>query len=477
MLLLVMTGKTQTNMVFYPIENQFNSSGYNPAFLTSNHKITFSIFPMGGTSIGYNNQRVIKDMVSNVITGNTSDDTYKQILISMLDRKLFHQSIESTLLTVTYHSSAGFFNFRIKENETFMASAKGELTSFILNDDIRSVVVDQIQNLPAQAVHYREYSLGYSFKSPLNRFYGGIRAKLYFGKAALYSTLSGSINKNEANNYILNTTGSVYMSFPQTKYNSATGAPILSTVGGSKTIDYLLNSGNVGVGVDLGFKYRFSPDLSISMSIIDLGKINWKTNLNSKYFKPYTIPDSIITDVKNDGVTETITKNDYSISEDLSSYLDTFAVQPTFSRSLPLTVYASVKYQVNPGLALSLTNRFISSEGLRYNSIMAAANFDITKKIALSTGYSIIGNSYFNIPAAILYKGDFGQIYFGSDNLASILLPSISEYAGISFGTCFYLFRKRNLYKKAPDYLPFHKPKKRANRQKDGLILKAFPES
>lgn len=45
-IVLTLHVKAQTNMAFYPIENQFNSYNYNPAFLTSKGQFTFSIFPL-----------------------------------------------------------------------------------------------------------------------------------------------------------------------------------------------------------------------------------------------------------------------------------------------------------------------------------------------------------------------------------------------------------------------------------------------
>jgi hypothetical protein len=475
--LICLQGIGQLNLSMYPFENHFNSSNYNPAYLTSKQKYTFSIFPIGGTSIGYNNQMIIRDMVSDVVTGKVTDDTYKQILISMLDRQLIHQNIESTLLLFTYRVKRGFVNFRIKESQSFMASAKGELSSFLLNDDIRSVTINQLQQLPATAIHYREYSFGYSFKSPLNRFYGGIRAKLYLGKAALYSSLSGTINKAEFNDYVLNTTGNVYMSFPDVRYTSDSAPPIFSAVSKSRFSEYFLNTGNPGFGLDAGFKYRLTPQLSLSMSVIDLGKINWKTNLNTKYFKPYQLPADIITNQQVVGQNEVITKNDYSISDDLSSYLDTLEIQPRFSRALPTSVYASIKYQIAPNVSILLVDRVLFSNTLKLNSMMASATFALNKNISLATGYSVIGSSIFNFPASLHYSGTFGQIYFSSDNLASLFFPSLSEYAGISFGTSFYLFRQRNLYDRPTERLPFHKPKKGWGRQTNGLIRKAFPEN
>ncbi len=208
--------KAQTNMVFYPVENQFSSSDFNPAFLSSDHRFTFSIFPMGGTNIGYNNQEIIKQLVTKFLSGINQDEEYKDVLISMVDRTSFNQNIESTLLFFTYRSKIGAFNFRIKENEFFSSSAKGPLSNFLINTDIQSVAVDYSQYLPALILHYREYSIGYSLPENHNKLSGGIRAKVYFGKGAFSSDISGSIQHDlVANKYSLKTTGKGYMSIPE----------------------------------------------------------------------------------------------------------------------------------------------------------------------------------------------------------------------------------------------------------------------
>ena len=205
MTMMLTMGKAQSSLAFYPFENQFNSSNYNPAFLNSPHKFTFSIVPLGGTTIGYNNQALIKDLFTEVLSGrNPDDDYYMNALESMANRPMFNQNIESAMLNFTYRSKLGFFNFRIKDVQTFSASAKGDLTKFIIKEESQSVVLDEVQFLPTQVIHYREYSLGYSYKSPMNRFSAGMRAKLYFGKAAMYSSLSGAINK-EGSDYVFNT--------------------------------------------------------------------------------------------------------------------------------------------------------------------------------------------------------------------------------------------------------------------------------
>lgn len=472
MTMMVTMAKAQSSLSFYPLEEQFNSSNYNPAFLSSPHKFTFSIVPFGGTTMGYNSQALIKDLLTEVLSGrNPDDDYYMNVLENMANKPRFNQNIESAMLNFTYRSKVGFFSFRIKDVQFFSASAKGDLTKFILKSDRQGVVIDEIQNLPVQAFHYREYSLGYSYKSPMNRFSAGIRAKLYFGKAAMYSSLSGAINKVDTN-YVFNTEGVVNMSFPET-----TETPDFTKINGSKILNYLLNTGNPGMGVDLGLKYRFTPDLSVSVSAIDIGKITWKNNLNLKYFDPYILPETSY-DIPEMGENEIIKKDGEKYSEELPAYLYEDLIPSSFSRSLPLTIYGSVKYRVNPKLTISITDRYMVVKNLNYNSISVAATIDVNKKLSINTGYSIIGDSYFNLPFAVLLKKDFGQMYFGTDNIASFLLPSISDYASFSFGTCFYLFKNRESNNSSyTDKGSFYKSRIIKKSRKSGRLKTAFPDN
>ena len=463
---MVLCAKAQTNLSFYPLEDQFNSFNYNPAFLSSQKKSNFSIFPMGGTSIGYNNQRVIKDLVSKSISGITSNDDYKNILKSMVDRSLINQSIESTLLTFTMMSKVGFFNFRIREIENFSTAVKGELTDFIIKSGIQSATVNQIQSLPAQAMHYREYSLGYSISTKNNKLAAGLRTKIYFGKAAFFSGISGQINPNPSGGYALNTGGEAKVSFP------GESGTINKTSG--KTMDYLMNSGNPGIGVDLGVNYRIMPALTLSLSVIDLGQINWKNNLNSKSFNGhYAFKDSL----NYDEITKIITKTGTnSYIDSVSTIFDLDTIPFGFSRPMPITIYAGLKYQVSPNLKISLVDKFVKLKNMNYNSFSILASFNMSKNILVSSGYSMIGNSYKNIPLALLFKKDFGQVYIGTDNLLAFIVPSISDFAGFTFGTCFYIFKDKETFRAPSKDYPSYKPRRTKKNWRTGLIRKNYPE-
>jgi len=327
-------------------------------------------------------------------------------------------------------------------------------------------------------MHYREYSLGYSLPFRNHKFSAGIRAKIYFGKAAIVSGLSGSIH-NISNDYILRAGGKINLSIPlvQTPQNGESSTTL--SLSGSNAMEYLMNSGNTGFGADLGIKYNITPKLGFSLSVIDLGRIDWKKNLNSKVFDgeyPIFI-GNISSDISANG-TEILTKNfrNSSFADSIPNIFNQTYDTTTFTTSLPVNIYAGIKYRINPKITISLVDRYMLLKNLNYNSFAMMASFELNKQLSVSTGYTTISNSYTNVSLALLFQGDWGQMFLGTENLLAFVIPSHSDFAGISFGTCFYLFKNKNLSKSLSDDYPFFRQKSTRHNHNTGLIVKEYSE-
>ncbi|HET6559395.1 MAG TPA: DUF5723 family protein [Prolixibacteraceae bacterium] len=470
-ILLAVQVHAQPNLVFYPLNNQFNSFEYNPAFLTSSEKFTFSIVPVAYFNMSFNNQDIVKDMVSELRSGEITTQESRDIFTRMLRHPSFRQNVEGSWLNFTYRTKKGFLNFNISDRQFFSTSLKGELLDFLFRSDIRSTPIGRSQKVPFQGAHYREYSLGYAYTSRSKRLSAGVKAKLYFGKFAFYGNVQGSIN-NLSNNYAVTTAGIAHISLPEEMIESSGSRINRIDLSKKNILTYFWNSGNPGLGMDLGIHYKVNPRLSVSASMVNLGKINWKNEVNSRsmvtqfYFPPGTyVPDTLAVPIL--------------IKRDTLSYAGIFHFSrlerdsAAFSRALPLHLYAGIKYQVNPGLSISLTDRYTVIKNLSYNSLTLLADFNVNPKLTLSTGYAMIGDAYFNLPLGLLLKQNFGQVYVGTDNLISFLVPSQADLAAFSIGACFYLFTHRNLLLKRDENTPFYQPRKTIKNQGSGFIIKA----
>jgi len=474
LLFSVLQGKAQTSMVFYTTPDQYNSSNFNPAFLTSQENFTFSILPLAGMSVGYNNQLVIKDMVLNVVKGNQTTEDFKSVFNSMLDLGLFYQRMEVPLLNIGYHSRFGTFNFSVKEDMQLMTNLKGQFSEFLVDPNFRTVTLNEPQMFPAYAMHYREYSLGYANEIIKNKLSVGIRAKIYYGKFSMNSNIEGEVIRRNTD-YLLTTRNQIQLSFPiniirndQEQLSSVSQANDF-TVG-----KYILNSGNFGTGFDIGFTYKIAPDLVLSASVIDVGKIKWKNNLNTMTYKgEYQFSQLNIGSIGNG----TLTKNE-NFSTQYESIPDLYKIDidtSPYSTTMPVTVFGGLQYQLNSKLNIGIVDRFIQKKYLSYNSLTLTGVFDVKKNLKITTGYAILGNSYTNIPLALTYQWDGGEYFIGTDSFLSFLLPSASDFSGVTFGMCFFLFKNKSKYKEH-EYLPFYKEKKTISVDRNGLIKRNASE-
>lgn len=468
LLVSVLHGKAQTNMVFYNTPDQYNSSNFNPAFLTSQKNFSFSIFPFAGMSVGYNNQVVIKDMVLNVLKGNQTTDDFKDVFNSMLDLGLFYQRMEIPLLNIGYHSRFGSFNLSVKENIQLMTNFKGQFSEFLVNSNFRTVILNEPQTFPAHAMHYREYSLGYANELIKNKLSVGVRAKIYYGKFSMNSDIQGEVIQRNPD-YFMITRNQLQLSFPVNIVKNDQGQLSAVNQASDFTVgNYILNSGNIGTGFDLGFTYKVTPDLVLSASVVDVGKINWKNNLNTMTFKgEYQFPQAYIASADNG----TLTKNE-NVPTEYETISDLYKIDidnTPYSTTMPVNIFGGIKYQLNPKVNIGIVDRFIQKKDMSYNSLSLTGVFDVKKNIKVTTGYAILGNSYTNVPLAITYTWDAGQYFVGTDNFLSFLFPSVSDFSGVTFGMSFFLFRNRNIYKEH-EYLPFYKEKKMYSVNRNGMI-------
>lgn len=453
-------GNAQSNLVFYHEQEQFNVSDFNPAFLTSQRKFTFSIFPLAGMSVGYNNQEVIKDVMTQFLKGNQDNESFKGVFNSLVKQELFSLNYETNLLQLGYHSKIGSFNFRIKENVRLLTDFKGDLSDFLTLPNFQNLVIGQPQLFPAEALHYREYSLGYARELIKNRLSVGARAKMYFGKSILYSEVSGSVIQR-ADTFFTQIKGPMRLSIPANPDFNGQYLNDLNIADAFNLGSYAANAKNFGIGIDIGFNYKITPEIDFSASVIDLGSIKWKKNINSLIFNDeFAFPKENIEVTLNENGDPVLTKFNVRPLVDTMTFLLTID-ESVFSKPLPTTFYAGLSYRVNPQLTLGVVDRYFTAKDFKHNSLSLTANYKLNEKITLISGYSIIGNSFKNMPIALLYKRRSGQTYIGTDNILSFIAPSFSDYAGISFGTCFYLFRNREIkYEDSPEYLPFYKPRK-----------------
>ena len=473
MFLLPLFGHAQSSLAFYHTDEMLYTSNFNPAFFFSKEKYTFSALPVAGGTLSLNDKDALTN-VSDLLFSDDVNDLMKDIFKRMVNKKLYFQHGEMSLLNFGHHSKYGSFNFIIKDQLHLMLDFKGELSTFLMNENILSVPLNRSQTFPAEAIHFREYSLGYSNEVIERKLTVGFRAKLLYGKS-FFSSEGSATTSADNGTYSVLSNGLINMSVPAQRVNDQAGNfQKLDPFANQSIMDYIFNTGNNGYAFDLGVKYSVTSDLKISASVANIGKINWKTNLHT-----LTLDGSYdfdINDIIVDQLAGVISKTDDEISfeDEISDIFEiSDASEVDYKGSLPTSFYLGLHYKMNEQLNAGLVNRFTKFGELSYNSIAANINYKYNNRFTLVSGIGIYGDSYLNIPFGFLYKWQAGQAYFNIENTASILMPGISDFQGLSAGAVFYLFRPKMKYERFEN-LPFYKHKTKRKKDDKGLMFKGY---
>jgi len=274
------------------------------------------------------------------------------------------------------------------------------------------------------ATQYHEFGLGYNRSFLDDKLVVGTRFKLLYGMANVTTRhLDVQLTTGtEAEMYEISALADFKI---QTSGTSMGGDDIVN--------NYLLNTDNNGVAVDLGATYKFDDKLSFSASIINLGAINWKSDLrtystNREYTFKGIESDSLFA---GEGFS-------FDQTELLDSLKSTFEIQEdsvtTYKSSLPVQSYLSAYYSLSPYTTASATVYTAFMSGKSYAALALGIQQQVGRWFNVTGTYSMQGRSFGNIGVGLGIKTGGFQLYMVTDNVFAYMIPTKSKIANARVG-------------------------------------------
>lgn len=271
----------QSGMSLYHLQGAvFQVSHYNPAFMPEG-KVFLGLPVISGIGINYNNRLSYNDVITKSKTGIGNDLNFKK-MISALNRNRNYLSLEADISTFylgirpNVNMAISFF---VRERIGVRLFIPKEFFDFVWNGNAALIgkKVD-ISDLETDNRYYREIGIGYWRNLPNKKLSLGVHFKLLIGffNASTHRKFKGTVTTLEDNYQIR-------FDFSDATLNTS-GKDLLN---GNDIATHLINNVNKGLGIDLGAKWKFNPDLSFALAVNDLGYINWKKNSVN-----YTITDT-----------------------------------------------------------------------------------------------------------------------------------------------------------------------------------------
>lgn len=279
-----------------------------------------------------------------------------------------------------------------------------------------------LSSLRGDFKYYREAGLGFS-KNFTQKLRIGFKGKVLFGMAAAsIDNNSLGITVNDDYSHTFDADLMVNFSAPVNVYiNSENKIDSLifddsRLNSGSKIVDYLLKSPNMGFGMDIGAEYRFSDRLRVSAAVTDIGYIKWKRDLtNLKAKSKFVFNGLDLLGVYNGTMTF-----DSLGKELLDSLKNSFTLTDTkssFTTYIPFGATVGGSFNLTKSFSLGVLSytRFIGKQ-IR-EALTMSANVNFGNHFSTSVAYTAMNNRYDNLGFGLAFRAGWFQIYTLADRI------------------------------------------------------------
>jgi len=190
----------------------------------------------------------------------------------------------------------------------------------------------------------------------------------------------------------------------------------------------LLNRKNWGIAFDMGFIKQYNKKIIISGSILDLGFIRWRSNLNNintngQFFYQGPLADSI--------------QSANYVRDLVAALQDSMHIEVTnkaYTTYLPTKFYLGATYAVLTKVKAGLLFSSVLYETKLVTAATVSGDYNPYRHFHIVLSYSLMYRSYTNIGLGFSLGRGPVQFYAVSDNIAGIIWPLSARNINLRFG-------------------------------------------
>jgi hypothetical protein len=333
---------------------------------------------------------------------------------------LYGSELSMQILALGYRHTYNYFTFSVDDRAHLYQAIPGELVSTLVKGNYPLAGdYSNFSALRSYGTYLRQYTLGVS--RVLSRsLKAGVRIKLLFGKADISVGRSDISLSTAEDNFDLLAHGNyrINASLPLTVVQNADGHITGITWNEVDYLSFLLNRRNPGIAMDFGLIYKYDPKLTLSASLLDVGALRWRTDLNNINSTGTFVYDEI--EGSGDVISTTFLDE---LIDTLQSAFDVTVSQQAFTSLLPAQVFLGASYQLREDLSLGLVSRNILLRSKLYSSLTLSASTGLTRHLRGTLSWSYLNRSIRNIGAVLALQGEGFQFHLATDNLIGFMQP------------------------------------------------------
>jgi hypothetical protein len=376
--------------------------------------------------------------ISNVLKKNPDGSLFiddLSLLSSLNEKNFILSEYQHEILGFGFRSGRDYISFNFTNKVGVSVGYPHDLLALAIRGNdyfLEQNLPANLSGLRADVNHYHEIGIGYS-RNWTDAFTAGIRFKTLFGLGNANFTRSELTLTTQPETYALQLQSDLRAntSFPYPI------APIDSLGNDNDEFEldfenYFRNTGNLGFGIDLGASYRINDKFTIAASVLDLGFINWKTDVENFAmtgffeFEGIDFNDFFSDDQDVDPFEQLLDSlsNSYAIVETMNAY-----------RSfLPTKVFLSLAFHPTTMHTFALLGRGAFYSGTFQPSVTASYNFQPISLFGTSLSYSLVHMKYHSVGFGFHFNFGPLQLYTVVDNFWPALRPHTLQSTAVHLG-------------------------------------------
>lgn len=426
--LLLNPAKAQQNYSLYLMHTIPESNLLNPAVPLS-CKYYLGLPVLSSIHVNYSNSSFSFHDIFQSTGGGTYQPNVNFISDKLHWRNAIGTELHIQLLALGYRYHDFSFYFTLTEKNNLLVTFPKQIVA--LGFDGNGQFLGETAGLKGTGIyfnHYREYALGIS-KKEANGIVWGARAKLLFGKLNI-STKKANVGLfTDETTYNLTIDGELLVNSSLPILVDAANNRLNSIAynDGVSPLALALNRKNPGFAIDLGIIYPWNEKLDVSASVLDLGFIRWRSNLNSFDGSG----NYIFTGPLGNGNSGTYWNNLGN------SFLDSiqFTVSPKkYTTFLPPRVMAGGNYKFPYHLSAGMVGNIIFYKSKIKPSLTLMGQYEPFRFMGIMASYTWQNYSFNSVGAGLYIGRKPVQFYLVTDNLMAVFKPFDTRNVNLRFG-------------------------------------------
>jgi hypothetical protein len=367
---------------------------------------------------------------------------YKKFLDKLDQQNYALMDISVNLLDLGFRlGKRNYINFFANENMNAWMKYPRPMAEMLFNVGNNKVVnrTYDVQSFQYNVLQYRSIGFGYT-RQISNKLSAGFRVKSLMGLGHI-QTLNDSMRfVSDTDDQYFGVLGN--LSFMSSGANNL--VPYYGILGNlnfgnlatqalqRNPNNYLQNTGNTGFAFDFGIQLNVSKELDLYASLLNVGSIKWKKDIN---LNPLA-DDNIEFPTKN------LEAFDAEVLELIGNFNQSSAFDTTFSTALPALLYVGGSYFVAPTTSIDVVLNPRFYQGEVDFGFGVGLTTRVNKLVQMSGNISSFNKSTINFGLGTALNLGPAQLYLAADNIIPIVTFKTSKTAHFNLGLTFNFGRQ-----------------------------------